>query len=66
MSQPLGAVTAEASVAIAADPAAVYALITDLPTLCTLAEEANAMEWHKGDSVTPGACLLYTSPSPRD
>jgi hypothetical protein len=50
-----GPASAEASVTINADPAAVYALITDLPTLASLAEEANAMEWHKGDSVTPGA-----------
>lgn len=45
-----------ASVTIAADPAKVYALITDLPTLASLAEEANAMHWTKGASVaTPGA-----------
>jgi hypothetical protein len=42
-------------VTIAADPAAVYALITDLPTLAGLAEEADAMEWHKGDCVECGA-----------
>lgn len=47
--------SAEASTYIAADPAAVYALITDLPTLASLAEEADRMEWHKGDRVTPGA-----------
>jgi len=50
-----GPASAEASVTISADPAAVYALITDLPTLAELAEEANTMEWHKGSSVTPGA-----------
>ncbi|MGE2720995.1 SRPBCC family protein [Mycolicibacterium celeriflavum] len=54
MSEP-GAATVEASTHIAADPAAVYALITDLPTLASLAEEADRMEWHKGDHVTPGA-----------
>ena len=32
-----------------------YALITDLPTLASLAEEAEAMEWHKGDAAAPGA-----------
>lgn len=40
---------------IAADPAAVYALITDLPTLATLGEEVHAMEWLKGSSATSGA-----------
>jgi hypothetical protein len=44
-----------ASVSIAADPAAVYALITDLGTLAALAEEAHTMEWQKGSSATPGA-----------
>ncbi|MBX7430971.1 SRPBCC family protein [Mycobacterium sp. Y57] len=46
---------ATASVTVAADPAAVYALITDLATLATLAEEADAMTWHKGTSASPGA-----------
>ena len=50
-----GPASAEATVTIAADPAAVYALITDLPTLAELAEEANAMTWHKGGSCTPGS-----------
>lgn len=40
---------------IAAEPAAVYAMITDLPTLAALAEETTAMEWHQGDCVVPGA-----------
>lgn len=40
---------------IAAAPAAVYALITDLPTLAELAEETTAMAWRKGGSCTPGA-----------
>lgn len=45
-----------ASVTITADPAKVYALITDLPTLAALAEEACAMQWTKGHSaVVPGA-----------
>ncbi|MCF6389594.1 SRPBCC family protein [Mycobacterium sp. MBM] len=44
-----------ASVTIAADPADVYALITDLPTLAALAEEAHAMQWTKGASAAPGA-----------
>ena len=40
---------------IGADPAAVYALITDLPTLASLAEEAHAMQWTKGNAAAPGA-----------
>lgn len=45
-----------ASVTIAADPAEVYALITDLPTMAALAEETCGMQWAKGHSaVTPGA-----------
>lgn len=44
-----------ASVTIAAEPAAVYALITDLPTLASLAEEAHAMSWTKGSAAAPGA-----------
>ena len=51
MSEP----TARASVTISATCAEVYALITDLPTMATLAEEANALEWHRGDAATPGA-----------
>jgi hypothetical protein len=50
-----GPASAEASTEIAADPATVYALITDLPTLATLAEEVNTMEWHRGDRVERGA-----------
>ena len=40
---------------IDARPDVVYGLITDLPTLASLAEEAVAMEWRKGDAVRPGA-----------
>lgn len=47
--------SAQASVTISADPATVYGLITDLPTLAALAEEATAMEWTKGDAAQPGA-----------
>ncbi|MDQ2636895.1 MAG: SRPBCC family protein [Actinomycetota bacterium] len=50
-----GPASAEASIDIDADPAAVYALITDLPTLASLAEETQAMAWSKGESVAPGA-----------
>lgn len=44
-----------ASVSIAADPTAVYALITDLPTLASLAEETQEMQWKKGSSAAPGS-----------
>lgn len=54
MTQP-GPATAEATVTIAADPAEVYALITDLPTLAELGEEIDAMEWRKGDRAACGA-----------
>jgi hypothetical protein len=40
---------------IDASPGVVYGLITDLPTLATLAEEAVAMEWRKGNAACPGA-----------
>jgi hypothetical protein len=39
-----GAASAQAEVSINADPETVYHLITDLPTLASLAEEAHAME----------------------
>ena len=44
------AASAGAEVTIDADADTVYGLITDLPTLASLAEETNAMEWRKGDS----------------
>ncbi|OMC18239.1 SRPBCC family protein [Mycobacterium sp. SP-6446] len=47
-----------ASVQIDARPDLVYGLITDLPTLASLAEEAVAMEWLKGDAVRPGAVFV--------
>ena len=51
MSEP----SALGEVTIAADPAAVYALITDLSTLAELAEEADAMAWKRGAAARPGA-----------
>jgi uncharacterized protein YndB with AHSA1/START domain len=54
MSEPAPA-SAQAEVTIDADPDAVYRLITDLPTLASLAEEAEAMQWRKGDAARPGA-----------
>src|SRR4051794_34473886 len=47
--------SAQATVAVAAPPEVVYALLTDLPTLTELAEETAAMEWRKGGSCQPGA-----------
>ncbi len=44
-----------ATVQIDARPDVVYGLITDLPTLASLAEEAVAMEWRKGNAVRRGA-----------
>lgn len=32
-----------------------YALLTDLPTLASLAEEAESMRWRKGTGAAPGA-----------
>jgi hypothetical protein len=45
----------QADVSIDASPDNVYALITNLPTLASLAEEAAAMEWREGDAARPGA-----------
>ena len=49
---------ATARLQIDARPDVVYGLITDLPTLASLAEEAVAMEWRKGDAVRPGAVFV--------
>src|ERR1700756_1983474 len=43
------------TVQIAARPDVVSGLITDLPTLASLAEEAVAMEWRMGGAVRQGA-----------
>ncbi|MCV7253564.1 SRPBCC family protein [Mycobacterium hackensackense] len=50
-----GPAAAGADVTIAASPEAVYALITDLQTMATLAEETHAMEWVTGNAAAPGA-----------
>lgn len=50
--------SATATVQIDARPEVVYGLITDLPTLASLAEEAVAMEWRKGDAVRQGAVFV--------
>jgi len=47
--------SAQAEVSIDAAPDNVYALITDLSTLASLAEETAAMEWRKGAAAGPGA-----------
>jgi uncharacterized protein YndB with AHSA1/START domain len=54
MTEP-GPATAQAEVTIDADPDTVYHLITDLSTLASMAEEAETMDWRKGDAVRPGA-----------
>lgn len=55
---------ATATVHINAAPEAVYAVVTDLPTLASLAEEVVAMRWRKGDAVRPGA--VFTGHSEND
>ncbi|MCV7197027.1 SRPBCC family protein [Mycobacterium angelicum] len=50
--------SATETVQIDASPDEVYGLITDLPTLATLAEEAVAMEWRKGGGVAQGAVFV--------
>lgn len=56
-----GPASAQAEVDIAARPDAVYALITDLPTLAALAEETSTMKWRKGDAARPGAVFKGTN-----
>lgn len=52
---PSGPPTCHSSITVAAAPEAVYALITDLPTLAELGEEIVSMRWRKGTAVAPGA-----------
>ncbi|HKC27042.1 MAG TPA: SRPBCC family protein [Jatrophihabitans sp.] len=47
--------SATGTIAVAAAPEVVYALITDLDTLTRLAEETVRMRWQKGSSAAPGA-----------
>ena len=56
-----GNASAGADVAINADADAVYHLITDLPTLASLAEENEAMQWRTGGEATPGAVFKGTN-----
>jgi hypothetical protein len=60
MGEP-GPAAAQASVTISAPCGEVYGLITDLPTLASLAEEAAAMKWRKGDKAAPGAVFKGTN-----
>jgi hypothetical protein len=53
--------TAQADVAINAACRDVYNLITDLPTLASLAEETATMKWRKGDAAVKGAVFKGTN-----
>jgi uncharacterized protein YndB with AHSA1/START domain len=54
--------SATSTVEIAAPPAAVYALVTDLKAMSELAEETAVMRWHKGSSsAKPGAVFRGTN-----
>lgn len=46
---------------MAATPATVYALITDLDSLAELASETTHMRWRSGSSATPGAVFSGTN-----
>ena len=50
-----GPASVTAAVDIAADTNSVYTLLTDLPTLATLAEETHTMEWQRDSAAAPGA-----------
>jgi hypothetical protein len=50
-----GPPTATAAVDVNAHPDQVYALITDLDVMTTLAAETTAMSWQRGDGARPGA-----------
>lgn len=54
----VGAPSATATVQINASPDEVYALVTDLPTLASLAEETVAMQRRNGDAARPGAVFI--------
>jgi hypothetical protein len=56
-----GPASVQADITIAADPATVYGLITDLRTLASLAEENESMKLRKGDTVAPGAVFKGTN-----
>ena len=60
MNEP-GPACAQASVSISAPCGEVYGLITDLPTLSSLAAETTVMKWRKGDKAAPGAVFKGTN-----
>ncbi len=53
--QNSGPADACGEIVVDADPDTAYRLITDLPTLAELAEEAEAMRWRQGTGAHPGA-----------
>ncbi|MCU1659080.1 MAG: polyketide cyclase [Pseudonocardiales bacterium] len=52
---------ASGCVDIAATPAVVYGLLTDLETLTALADETSRMTWRSGSSAVPGARFRGTN-----
>lgn len=52
---PVMTPTVSRSIDIAADPATVYALVTDLDVLAELASETESMRWTKGSRAEPGS-----------
>jgi polyketide cyclase/dehydrase/lipid transport protein len=53
--------SATVTVKVAADPTAVYALITDLEAMAQLAEETAAMRWAQGSAAAVGAVFKGTN-----
>ena len=53
--------SATVTVEVAAEPAAVYALLTDLEAMVELAEETVAMRWSRGSSANVGAVFKGTN-----
>ncbi|VBA37431.1 hypothetical protein LAUMK191_01911 [Mycobacterium attenuatum] len=56
--RPMTELSVSATVQINASPERVYGMITDLPTLASLAEEAVSMQLRKGDAVRKGAVFV--------
>jgi hypothetical protein len=57
----LSAPSASGSITIAAPPALVYDLITDLTSYSEIAEETTAIRWHAGSHAAPGAVFKGTN-----
>ncbi|MBY6366052.1 SRPBCC family protein [Rhodococcoides corynebacterioides] len=55
MTSPAGPALASGSTTVRVDPDAVYALVTDLAGLASVAVEAESMEWVAGTEASPGA-----------